>query len=82
MPVFTPSISGITACYPKDSPSLFIIEYKKTLFGSMPSWIVAGIPRGFEIDLRDIRTWACPIESFHPIPSGSKNKEKYTNPIS
>jgi hypothetical protein len=36
-------------------------------------WIVAGIPRGFEIDLRDLRTCACPMESFHPISSGSKN---------
>jgi hypothetical protein len=54
MPVFTFSISGITGFYPNDSPMPFTIECKRTSFGSMRFWIVARIPRGFEIDLPDL----------------------------
>ena len=69
MPVFTVSISDITACYPKDSPSPFTIDCKKTSFGSMRFWIVAGIPRGFEIDLPDLRTCPCPTCPVKCLPS-------------
>jgi len=35
---------------------LSTIVYKMTSFGSMPFWIVAGVPHGLEIDFCNLRT--------------------------